>query len=573
MAGLHFEITASDEDFRKKIQNTRNAILNSGVEAEKTANQIARSAKVAASAYLGLFTINKSREFVNAIVQTRGQIQQLEISFTTMLKSGEKASALMRDLTQFAAKTPFGLMDSAKGAKQLLAYGSQSENLISELRMLGDVAAGTGQQLGDLVYLYGTLRTQGKAYAMDIRQFAGRGIPIYDELAKVLKINVSEVSDFVSAGKVGFKEVEQAFKNMTSSGSLYGGLMEAQSKSVKGRIEQLKDAIDVMFNSIGQSSEGAIYGAIEGANVLVENYEKVGTVLAGLVAAYGVHKASLMATAAIDSMVAASNGVFTRSLAARWAATELLQKAQARLNATMLANPYALATMAVVALGYGIYKLTTYQTELEKVTESYNKDIAKEQASIDVLFNKLRNAKKGTKEYESAKKDILNQYGQYLNGLSNEVKALNDIEVAYRAISDAAIQAAKDRAIHKASGEFTDEYSDVYAKEMDVVVKKLESKYTKEVVDGFKKEIDKALQDGSPIAAGKGISKELSDAINSFQEGIYFGKDPLGERNKVKNSLYYISLPFSFMYACFAYSSCCLAFSASNSFIASNSLS
>lgn len=114
------------------------------------------------------------------VMDVRNQFQQLEIAFGTMLKSSDKAAILMKDLTKFAATTPFGLQSAASGAKQLIAYGSTADTVIKELTMLGDVAAGTGQQIGDLVYLYGTLRTQGRAYLMDIRQFAGRGIPIYD---------------------------------------------------------------------------------------------------------------------------------------------------------------------------------------------------------------------------------------------------------------------------------------------------------------------------------------------------------------------------------------------------------
>lgn len=235
------------------------------------------------------------------IMDVRNEFQQLEIAFGTMLKSTEKASSLMKDLTKFAAETPFGLQSAASGAKQLLAYGSTADSVIGELTMLGDVAAGTGQSINDLVYLYGTLRTQGRAYLMDIRQFAGRGVPIYDELAKVLKINKDEVNGFVSAGKVGFAEVEQAFKNMTSQGGLYGGLMEQQSKSIGGRLEALKDNLDSIFNTIGKDSEGAIYGAIDGASILVENYETVGKVLLGLIATYGTYRTAVMLTTTVET--------------------------------------------------------------------------------------------------------------------------------------------------------------------------------------------------------------------------------------------------------------------------------
>src|SRR5690606_9623338 len=139
----------------------------------------------AAAAFL---TLNQAQNFVQQLIKVRSEFQQLEIAFTTMLGSKERADQLTQELIEFASTTPFGMSDTANAAKQLLAYGSAAEDVTDELRMLGDVAAGTSQPIGDLVYLYGTLRTQGRAYTQDIRQFAGRGIPIYKELANVLGV-------------------------------------------------------------------------------------------------------------------------------------------------------------------------------------------------------------------------------------------------------------------------------------------------------------------------------------------------------------------------------------------------
>ena len=246
------------------------------------------------------FGAEKIRELGMEIVRVHGEMQQLNIAFSTMLKSQEKADALMSGLKTFATDTPFGLMDSAKGAKQLLAYGTQAENIIGDLKMLGNVASGVSAPLGDIIYLYGTLRSQGRAYAVDIRQFAGRGIPIYAELAKVLKVNVDQVNELVSAGKVGFPEVEQAFKNMTSGGGMFEGLMEKQTASVTGQIEKLKDNIQFMFDAIGTSSEGAIYGAIDGASTLVENYQAVGEALMVLISTYGAYRTAVLLTTTVE---------------------------------------------------------------------------------------------------------------------------------------------------------------------------------------------------------------------------------------------------------------------------------
>ncbi|WP_353122665.1 tape measure protein [Dysgonomonas capnocytophagoides] len=300
------------------------------------------------------------------IVNVHGEMQQLNIAFSTMLKSQEKADTLMSGLKTFATDTPFGLMDSAKGAKQLLAYGTTAENIIGDLKMLGNVASGVSAPLGDIVYLYGTLRSQGRAYAVDIRQFAGRGIPIYAELAKVLKVNVDQVNDLVSAGKVGFPEVEQAFKNMTSGGGMFEGLMEKQTASVTGQIEKLKDNIQFMFDAIGTSSEGAIYGAIDGASTLVENYETVGKVLLGLIATYGTYRTAVMLTTLVEEG-------WTVAQLAHFKALVQVERAQKLLNATMLSNPYVLAGTVLIGLVTTMWALSDSTTAAQKAQDAFNK--------------------------------------------------------------------------------------------------------------------------------------------------------------------------------------------------------
>lgn len=354
------------------------------------------------------------------VMDVRNEFQQLEIAFGTMLKSTDKAATLMKDLTKFAAETPFGLQSAASGAKQLLAYGSTADTVIKELTMLGDVAAGTGQQIGDLVYLYGTLRTQGRAYLMDIRQFAGRGIPIYDELAKVLNTSKDKVNDFVSAGKVGFKEVELAFKNMTAQGGLYGGLMEHQSKSIGGRLEALKDNIDSIFNTIGKESEGVIYKSIDGLNTLVENYEAVGKILLGLVATYGTYRTALIVTAAIEKSTVISRY-------AHIVATGLLTKATASLNAVMSANPYVLLATVIVGLVTTVWSLNDATTAQESAQAKLNSIIDETKTKKEELRGKsnelisiINSETKSIQEQIIAYKELQKEHQKYLGNKSFE---------------------------------------------------------------------------------------------------------------------------------------------------------
>lgn len=307
------------------------------------------------------------KNFVTELVNVRGQFQQLEISFSTMLKSKEKADKLMSELVDIAAKTPFDLQGVASSAKQMIAYGSSAENVGNELVMLGNVAAGVGSQLSEIAYLYGTLRTQGRAYAVDIRQFAGRGIPIYEELAKVLGVTKDEVSGLVKEGKVGFKEVEQAFKNMTSESGIYYNLMQEQSKSLTGQLSNLGDAWDTMLNEIGKDTQGIASAGISGLKGLIENYETVGKILIGLIATYGTYKTALI-------VVRIAQDTLTARMELAILVTKAQMIAQKALNTVMKANPYVLVATVLAGLVATMWAFHDSTTASEKAQQKFNEE-------------------------------------------------------------------------------------------------------------------------------------------------------------------------------------------------------
>lgn len=307
------------------------------------------------------------KNFATELVNVRGQFQQLEIAFSTMLKSKEKADKLMSELVDIAAKTPFDLQGVASSAKQMIAYGSSAENVGDELVMLGNVAAGVGSQLSEIAYLYGTLRTQGRAYAVDIRQFAGRGIPIYEELAKVLGVTKDEVSGLVKEGKVGFKEVEQAFKNMTSESGIYYNLMQEQSKSLTGQLSNLGDAWDTMLNEIGKDTQGIASAGISGLKGLIENYETVGKILIGLIATYGTYKTALI-------VMRIAQDTLTARMELAILVTKAQTIAQKALNTVMKANPYVLVATVLAGLVATMWAFHDSTTASEKAQQKFNEE-------------------------------------------------------------------------------------------------------------------------------------------------------------------------------------------------------
>lgn len=318
-------------------------IDGSGVRLEKTIGRVAAAFGV--------------KELVGRITSVRGEMQQLEVAFTTMLGSAEKAHTLLDQFVTTSAVTPFGLEEVAQGGKQLLAYGLAAEKVNGTLVRLGDIAAGLSIPLNDLVYLYGTTMAQGRLYTQDLNQFMGRGIPIAGELAKQFGVADSKVRALVEEGKVGFPEVQKAIESLTDEGGRFGGLMAAQSKTITGQISNIEDAIQMMLDDIGRQNEGLITGSLSGVSYMIEHYEQLGRLLTGLAGTYGVYRTAIMT-------VAAARGFSTATEALHYNWLLLVERAQKALNATMLSNPYVLVATAIAGV---VAMMISMRTEAERV--------------------------------------------------------------------------------------------------------------------------------------------------------------------------------------------------------------
>ena len=411
MSVIHFDITGDNSNFIRKLHECENGVRNtsklieqSGLSIEDLFNRMTK----AAAAFGAGFT---AKELISNIAQVRGEFQQVEVAFKAMLGSEEKANALMQQLVKTAAATPFDLQGVANGAKQLLAYGENVENVNDDLIRLGNIAAGLSQPLGDLVYLYGTTMTQGHLYTQDLNQFTGRGIPMIRELAKQFNVAENKVKGLVEAGKVGFPEVQKVIMSLTNEGGMFYNLMQEQSKTITGQISNIEDAIATMFNEIGKANEGIINDALSGVSYLVENYEKVGRVLLEIVGTYGAYRTALMVTSSLQALQASGITALTAKEAAHYGWLVLTKKAQDALNLSMLKNPYVLAAAAVAGLAYGIYKLATAETETERAVRKTNE-------ALEAQEN----------HYESIK----NKASELSNTLSNESKSIEERFIAYR---------------------------------------------------------------------------------------------------------------------------------------------
>lgn len=402
------KVVSGFRDIQNAVHQTAERVEKDGKSIDDVISNIQNSMNIA----IGGWSIGK---FVNQMMHVRGQFQQTEMAFKTMLQSEEKADALMKQLIRTAAVTPFGVEDVTEGAKQLLAFNVAAEDVNKTLIGLGDVAAGMGLNLKDLVMLYGTTIAKGKMDTMDLYQFLNRGIPIADEIAKVMGLDVTnaikEVQKQIKAGKVTSDVFIQAMQNMSAEGSKFGGLMEAQSKTITGQISNIKDAIEQMFNELGKSQEGVINTGLGIVSTLVENWETVGKAVMVAVTAYGAYKAVVITLAAIEKARIALN-----------TAVRFIELAKAVSNATQAMRVFNLACKtnilgfvvgtvlsAIAALELFGNSAEDATTKTSKFTESANEASSK----VESLISILKTAKEGSKVYKDTIKELSNIYDNY----------------------------------------------------------------------------------------------------------------------------------------------------------------
>lgn len=294
---LAFDVLIRDSNINEMLARDEQRIMQFKETVEDGSNDIVQSFGNIGKAVAGLAVTAMLKSWVTDMISVRGEFQQLEIAFSTMLGNGEKAKALMGELVNTAASTPFDLQGVANSAKQLLAYGESADTVNDTLVRLGNIASGLSIPLNDLTMLYGTTMVQGRLFTQDVRQFMGRGIPLVQELAKELGKTETEINNMVTAGQIGFPEVQKVIENLTNEGGMFYGLMEEQSKSLTGQLSNLGDAWDMMLNDMGTNMEGILSGGISAVATLVENYDTCLKVMGSLIAIYGSYRVAAAAVA------------------------------------------------------------------------------------------------------------------------------------------------------------------------------------------------------------------------------------------------------------------------------------
>jgi len=314
MASIKFDITGDNSSVLKAFRGVQDGVSQTARVVEQQGQSIEnvfnRIKSVASVAFAG-FT---AKEIISTLGTVRGEFQQFEIAFETMLGSGQKAKGMISDLANLAATTPFDMKGVVNGAKQLLAYGFAANEITDTMRRLGDVSAGLGLNLQDLTWLYGTTMVQGRLFTRDLMQFTGRGIPLTEELTKQFGVTKDKVSELVTAGKVGFPEVKKAIESLTNEGGKFGGLMEKQSHSITGQISNIQDTIEMAINDLGTQTEGLMNDALDITSKVIDHWKEIGEVIIAAASAIGLYKAMAVSVAAFDT--ATTNAGYAAELSA-----------------------------------------------------------------------------------------------------------------------------------------------------------------------------------------------------------------------------------------------------------------
>lgn len=429
---LNYGVGLDNSQLRVGAAESRRLLQGIGQTAVDEGARIDDSFKRIGRTVAGVFAVSQIKDFITHVTLVRGEFQQLEIAFKTMLGSAGQADVLMSQLIKTAATTPFNLTDIGQAAKQLLAYGVAANDVNDTLIRLGDIAAGLSIPINDLAYLYGTTMVQGRLYTADLNQFLGRGIPLMESLAEQLGVAENQVRALVEEGKVGFPEVKKAIEDLTNEGGKFGGLMEARSKTITGQISNIEDSIDTMFNAIGQSQEGIINTSLGLVSTLIENWETVGNILLTIIATYGAYKAAVIAVAAAHKLM----NIWGTVSAFLSLTTSIRSAKDAMLlfNMAVKANPLGLvlSVLAAAVTAFLAFRKSTDEAadalkKEREEAEAFNKQVSESAGKAISTYKRLQDEYKKCKSAHE-KREWIKESQTKFKELGIAVNNVNDAE-------------------------------------------------------------------------------------------------------------------------------------------------
>ncbi len=425
--GVLFNLTQEQAGARlsvKKLRDEYELFKNDGEDVNNSISGIADSMKGWAATIAGGIGI---KEFIGKMVEVRGQFQAADTAIQTLLGSKEKADALMSQVREYAKISPLEFSDVTSATQMMLGFNIEAEKVPRYLQAIGDVSMGDTQKFNSLTLAFSQMSAAGKLMGQDLNQMINAGFNPLQQISERTGKSIATLKEEMSKGAISAEMVQQAFIDATSAGGKFYNMSENASKTINGQLSMMQDAMDAAFNEMGQKSEGAIMKGIQMTTSLIQNYETIGKVLAGLVVTYGTYRTAVMLATIAESKHTLVEIGLTK-------ARVLARKAQMLLNAAMLTNPYVAVATVVAGLVATMWALHDGTTEAEKAQERFNQRL-EEQAKLaderkqkaDHLLNAVKEETNTDYERNKALEALKQLYPQIFQQYDIELLKLADI--------------------------------------------------------------------------------------------------------------------------------------------------
>ena len=422
-----FGLTQQQAEARLSVKKLRDeyALYNDNAkEIVESNNGIAISWKKALAVIGGAGVL---KALGSEIIRVRGEFQAADTAIQTLLGNKERADALMAQVREYAKVSPLEFSDVTTATQMMLGFNIEAEKVPRFLSAIGDVSMGNTQKFNSLTLAFSQMSAAGKLMGQDLNQMINAGFNPLQTMSEKTGKSIATLKDEMSKGAVSAEMVQQAFIDATSAGGRFYNMSENASKEINGQLSMMYDALDSVFNDLGQKSEGVIMSGIQATTSLVENYETVGKVLAGLVITYGAYRTAVMlVTAAESKHTLVEIGLTNARILAR--------KAQLALNAAMLTNPYVALGTVIVGLTATMWAMSDSTTATARAQKEYN-DI-KEAASkreqehkqkIEELLTAARDESLATLTRQKSLEELRKEYPKIFEQYDIEKLKLEDI--------------------------------------------------------------------------------------------------------------------------------------------------
>lgn len=371
----------------KKLRDEYALLRQEGGGTAETMNMLTGKLKQMSGMLLGGMGL---KELASRVISVRAEFESMETSLKVLLGGNqERLNSIMSQIKEYALASPLNTKDMVGAVQMMTSFGIEAEKSIDYLKAIGDISMGDTGKFNSLALAFSQMSSAGKLMGQDLMQMVNAGFNPLEEISRKTGKSIGELKDEMSKGAISSKMVQDAFISATSAGGKFYGMSSEGAKTLNGQISMLQESFDNMFNEIGSKGEGVVMTAVQMATKLVENYEQVGKVLAGLVITYGTYKTALILSTQI------TNGM-TMAQVLHTAATKALTVAEAALNKTILANPYVMAAVALGTLITAVVLAGDSMTVAERAQDNYNKKIEEnsklvkdEKAEIDKLIGTL----------------------------------------------------------------------------------------------------------------------------------------------------------------------------------------